>query len=418
MNTTVDKLSLLLQTKTNLKAALIEQGQSITDDTPFSEYPDFVRSISGKQIQKSGVFGVMWDYSDPSTALTRLTPDNDPSGLVTVTIDSEPVASFNGSTGNSLFDSYMPWAGMQEYNIVNNQVTYKKGDEGFSRTDYDTVVFIPEFWYACINDETNKKRYWYIGSKNEEGLEKHPGSGVYVSRYTLDNAYKSVSGKSSIANITINSGRTKITEKGNGWFLFDFSSLCAIQLLYLVEYADWDSQSKIGIGCKDYDEVLIGLTDYMTFHTGNISINEKTAVQYRSIENPFGVMYYWVDGINLNDDKIYICTEPTKYKSNTDTDYVDTGISVPVISNKYIKSLGYSSTNSWCFVPNSGGGSNSTYIPDGVYVGYSGWHSLYFGYINEITFTGMFSFIGDYNDTSTSKNISVRSKFSPSNESL
>lgn len=60
MNTTADKLNLLLQTKANLKAALIEQGQPITDDTPFSEYPDYVLAIAGNPVVKrKDVFGVM-----------------------------------------------------------------------------------------------------------------------------------------------------------------------------------------------------------------------------------------------------------------------------------------------------------------------------------------------------------------------
>lgn len=46
MGTTANKLATLLQTKANIKSAIIEKGQEVFDDTPFSEYADKIRSIS------------------------------------------------------------------------------------------------------------------------------------------------------------------------------------------------------------------------------------------------------------------------------------------------------------------------------------------------------------------------------------
>lgn len=54
---------------------------------------------------------------------------------------------------------------MDEYNIINNAVSYKKGQSGFSRSSYDTVVFIPEYYFRIIDDAANKKRYFYIADK-------------------------------------------------------------------------------------------------------------------------------------------------------------------------------------------------------------------------------------------------------------
>lgn len=47
MGTIEDKLNLLLQTKNDIGSALIEKGQTVSEDTPFSEYADKVRAISG-----------------------------------------------------------------------------------------------------------------------------------------------------------------------------------------------------------------------------------------------------------------------------------------------------------------------------------------------------------------------------------
>ena len=43
MSTTAEKLNLLLNTKTDIKNALIEQGQEVSD--VFSTYPDKIRAI-------------------------------------------------------------------------------------------------------------------------------------------------------------------------------------------------------------------------------------------------------------------------------------------------------------------------------------------------------------------------------------
>ena len=43
MSTTTDKLNLLLNTKADIKNALIEQGQEVSD--VFSTYPDKIRAI-------------------------------------------------------------------------------------------------------------------------------------------------------------------------------------------------------------------------------------------------------------------------------------------------------------------------------------------------------------------------------------
>lgn len=99
----------------------------------------------------TSVFGVSWDSSQPSTALTRLTKANDPNKLVTVDITTEPVPAVGTGSGSSPFDNYMPWMGMEEYNIINTsgKVLNKKGESGFTRTNISVPVMvkIPEFYY-------------------------------------------------------------------------------------------------------------------------------------------------------------------------------------------------------------------------------------------------------------------------------
>lgn len=125
--------------------------------------------MSGSQL--ADVFGVVWDYSNSSTALTRLNRQSDPSGFVTVDVLTEPVAAVGTDFGSSPFDSHAPWSGMEEYNIVNNAVGPKYGETGFSRTDNDTMVYIPEFYYNVKDDSANSKRYFYISDRKTMDLK-------------------------------------------------------------------------------------------------------------------------------------------------------------------------------------------------------------------------------------------------------
>ena len=50
------------------------------------------------------ILGVSWDYSNPSTALTRLTRATDPNSLVNVSISNEPIPAVGSGAGSSPFD--------------------------------------------------------------------------------------------------------------------------------------------------------------------------------------------------------------------------------------------------------------------------------------------------------------------------
>lgn len=327
----------------------------------------------------ANVFGVCWNYGATSTALSRLTKTSDPNGLVTVNISTEPSPAIGTGAGSSPFDSYAPWNGMDEYNIINNAVSYKKGATGFSRTNYDTVVFIPEYYFKIVDDSANSKRYFYVCDKAKSGFTKHPGSGKYVGRYNTISGYYSKSGAAPLTNITRATARTNSKAKGDKWSQYDFASWCAVWLLYLVEFADWDSQSKIGLGiCGGASLANCGSTDSMAYHTGTVASARTTAggVQYRHIENPWGNVWEWIDGANFNSRAAYVCTTPANYADDTTTNYTAAGVTLP--SSGWIKTIGMSSAFPWAFLPNANGGSETTCIPDYVYSN-TGWYVLLVG---------------------------------------
>lgn len=361
----------------------------------------------------TSVFGVSWDSSNPSTALTRLTKANDPNKLVTVDITTEPVPAVGTGSGSSPFDNYMPWMGMEEYNIINTsgKVLNKKGESGFTRTNISVPVMvkIPEFYYKI--ERVGSIFRYYVADGPVDGLSLHPGSGDnYLGRYeageassgTMGLILASYSGTTPSVSKTRSTFRDYARNMASGFQLRDIAAWCAYDLLYLVEYADWEGQKKIAQGLVNNPSVnKTGLTDAMVYHTGRANSSDNSAVQYRWIENPWGNVREWVDGINFQNRTAYICTDPTKYADDTTANYTSTGVTLSSTTG-WIKGLGLSTDFPWAYLPNEPGGSSTTYIPDYMYSG-GGWRVLNVGgsYGKRLN-GGQFYF--DASNTSSDKN--------------
>ena len=323
----------------------------------------------------ANVFGVMWDTSNSSTALTRLTQSTDPYGLVNKSVTTEPKPAVGTGAGSSPFDSFLPWSGMKECNLdYNGSVKAWKDDSGFSRTDPYVMVWIPEFYFAT---KTNgSKKYFYIADGPVSGMEKHPGSGKFIGRYVMNNNCGSTTGGDPLVNKTRADARLSAKiggdKEGSKWHMYDFATYCAIIWLYLIEFANWNCQSKIGKGLVNVGSAYeIGYTNDMTYHTGRRSGTDgKTYVQYRWIENLWGNVFQWVDGFNANGTTAYVCTDPSKYADDTATGYTNIG-TLP--ASGWIKDLIV--TDNGLLIPKTNGGSETTYIPDYVFSS-SGWRVL------------------------------------------
>lgn len=391
----------------NVTATL--NGETASGSVACGSYTGFTLELSYVK-----VFGVMWNYANQSTALSRLTKTNDPQSVVNVNISGVPSPAVGTGAGSSPFDSYAPWNGMEEYNISGSTVGAKRGASGFTRTGADTMVYIPEFYFKIVDDAANSKRYFYVADKAKAGFAKHPGSGKYVGRYNTISGNFSKSGAAPLVNITRATARSGAKGKGAKWSEYDFASWCAVWLLYLVEFADWDSQSKIGRGYCDGNSSAIssGGTDSMTYHTGRAAGTDgKTAVQYRHIENPWGNVFEWIDGVNFDGGTVYVCTNPANYADDTASNYTNAGTKVQ--SNGYIKSLGFSAAAPWSFFPTNTGGSETTYIADCASYN-SGWRVLRVGgYWSGGSGAGLFCFYANYVSSSSYSYVGARLLFHP-----
>lgn len=350
------------------------------------------------------VFGVCWDTSNSSTALTRLTKTSDPYGFVTKDVTTEPVPAVGTGSGSSPFDRFAPWNGMKQCKMdATGKVLSWIGDANWSSISTNfRMVYIPEFYVAYKSSGT--KKYFYISEKLKAGFSKHPGSGKFVGRYILSGNNSSEPGYYPEVNITRSAARNKTKNIGSSkWHLYDFATYCAIIWLYLIEFANWDCQSKIGRGfVSGSSSTPSGNTDSMAYHTGCAGSGD-TAIQYRWIENLWGNVYQWVDGFNADGTTAYYCTDPSQYADDTTTGYMQIG-TLP--ASGWIKDL--TVTDNGLLIPKTVGGSETTFIPDYASSS-SGWRVLFVGgYWSSGSDAGLLYFDADYTSSSSYSYISAR----------
>lgn len=334
---------------------------SITGDTAC--YAVYVARPEGF----SDAYGVLWAYGQSNTSLGRL-------GLAKTFVNPIPATSLTDE-GSSPFDNIMPWAGMKKYNIIDGAIAYSEDDEGFSMTDYDTVVYIPEFWFKAAKDTSAETWVWAISPTEKEGFTKHPGSGRYIGRYHTSGDSSAVFSKSGVAPL-VNTNRTNFRtyshNKGDKWWMLDIATWSALQMLFLIEYADFNSQNILGRGYGSSSQTS-GASDGAIYHTVN---GGNTYNQYRWVEQPFGRVYDWVDGFMASSRNCYLGTDNATFADSTSA-LTAAGVKLP--SSNYITGFGYSEEFPWAFLPDeASGGSASTFVPDYV-SSYSGTYALCVG---------------------------------------
>lgn len=321
------------------------------------------------------VFGVVWDYGQPSSALTRLTPETDPYGYVTDTVSTEPVPEVQGGqAGSSPFDAFEPWSEMKRRNFGDDGTGQYvpgawEGEMGFSVLK-DTMVYIPKFWVNQKDDSVNQLRYYYISSQELPDFELHPGSDQYVGAYLTGNDGVSIrSGIVQAQNVVINTARVNARSKGYGWQLYDFAELQALQWLYLIEYSDWDSQTKIGRGPIQGRSTTNGVTDALTYHTGSTTIGP---IRYRGIEDLFGNGEQMIDGILTIGGTHNVCLDRENYNSESSVGYES--ISNVNLASVFPTKTLFDENRKWIvgFPIESVNGSSSTYLCDIVLISQTG----------------------------------------------
>lgn len=146
---------------------------------------------------------------------------------------------------------------------------------------------------------------------------------------------KSVSGATVKVSINITNYRKACMNNGDGYQQYDFLIDAIIKQLFMIEFATTHSQSIIyGWANGNSAALITGHTDNVKTASGSWNNNHDAetdawtdvtcntdghhACKYRGIENPFGNVWKFVDGINFVGDKIYFCSDPTHYRTVDD----------------------------------------------------------------------------------------------------
>ena len=337
-------------------------------------------------------YGVEWDKASSDPALTRL-------------------GSAEGMTQGSDFSSVGPWGLMRRCNLNDDgTVANYHGDSGYTEdgSNGQVMVEIPKFYYKVVN-ETGYMRWW-ISPENRVGYSVHPAfvrggtelDYIYPAAYeatVYDDSASSYVGDgitydysndimASVAdlqpisgnsdNLDILEARQLASNRGSGWAQHDYLTRSAWTMLAVVEFAHLNFQTQLSEGITNLDngsgnhsqntghtsslgnssgEVVIG-----TLENGATGADETYACSYRGIENPYGNIWKFCDGIYIKDDGYYYENDPANWGSD-ETGYTHVAAS-PITSDGYIDSLNYLAEMDWIFFADSVGGSSSTYLCD------------------------------------------------------
>jgi hypothetical protein len=151
----------------------------------------------------------------------------------------------------------------------------------------------------------------------------------------------------------------------------------------------------------------------MNYHTGTMQSSRTTygtGIQYRNIEDPWGNVSEWVDGIYFNDSTIYIINNPANFSDSSG----GVNVGTRATSSNYISNLSTGSGDyDWALYPttSSNTGSDSTYIPDYCFYDSSGVVLLVGGSWLQYQNFGLFCLVGNSAASASSSYIGSRLLF-------
>jgi hypothetical protein len=298
-------------------------------------------------------------------------------------------------------------------------VTYPVG------TIVQTMVKQPRFYYKVVPLKMDKisggkgyhlrKARYFISMSPRPGFKIHPAfmvNGVeqdyiYVSAYEgtlydvsasayiLDDAqvadFTKTTGDKlcSIANAKPISGLTQnltrrncgvlAENRGSGWTQAFAATSAMTQILFLIEYASFNTQAKIGMGnASKTDDGATNMSEVTgaTTNLGNASGavtngNNINIVTYRGEENFWANIWGWVDGLNIysngdnTNNSVYVADHAFVESKNNDH-YKDAGFVLPP-TNGYVNAFGYSEEFDWLFLPSEVNNGASSSVPVGDY---------------------------------------------------
>ena len=347
--------------------------------------------VEGKQ-SKDGmlVYGVKRNTNSTSTAWERVGNSIGLEANAVLPASSTTVAD-TGVVND--FDNIYPWSEIKSYNYNANtrKVTAWYGDANFKfdGSNGEVLTYIPGFYYK--REVVDGVEYQYISKYEQEGYSysepfsvgrykmsggtdahhtstgggsntSNKNSNGYIELMktiapgapggTIENVFtgKSISGAYPSAHANLPTFRESASKLGTDFSILDYHYY-VLQMLYLIEYADYDSQSLLGKGVTENDgAITMGGTNSLGMKSGCLVNDGKHSMIYRGIEDIYGNTLDFLDGINIKNYQAYINYDFTTYKSDVfDGNYKALGYVNKSFGDNvgfaYITKLGYDSNN-------------------------------------------------------------------------
>lgn len=292
------------------------------------------------------IYGVEWDWT--SSGLTKGVRTDDAAGF------NDPSPAVSNGTGSSPFDTLYPWCDMVREN--------RSGG---------VEVKEPKYWFKWT--KTGKKLKLQIADGYVEGFSVDPvnrdrGDGLgeldysYIGRYHCASGYKSTTGAAQQVNITRSQARTGIHNLGANFWQMDFAQFWYVNMLFLVEFANWNGE-RIGRGCSTSGSKMNnGQTDAMGYHTGTTAASRGSFgfTQYRNIEGWWDNVYDWMDGCYYNNNGLNVITNPNNFSDSAN----GTLVGMPTGGYPSDFAIPTASGLEWALYPSAANGSIVTNAPD------------------------------------------------------
>ncbi len=322
------------------------------------------------------------------------------------------------------FNVFNMYGGRKRCNLSDaGEVTAYYGDAEYSATGSNGQVMVeqPKFFYKFVPLNLFKvegQEGWscdkfriYLSDTAKRGFKIHPnftrGVPATIKDFIYSAAYEgsiydasartlilndkqvadfaadklcSISGAKPCSGLTQNLTRANTRKlannRGSGFQITDFLSNSATQMLFLVEYASFDTQSKIGMGVVSFTDdgaTNMAIVNGGTDNLGNISgmangDNGKVSITYRGEENFWGNIWSWEDGLNieakgLNNAFFALGNFADDTKAEP---YKDVGFQLAK-ANGYVNAIGYSEVCDFAFLATRTSGASNRPLNDYFY---------------------------------------------------
>lgn len=366
----------------------------------FKVHPAFVSDgVEYDQIYVSAFEGSVYDVTANATEVNtiQITAEPTADGNITITLDgnySFTVAILNTDTIGGVVDKIVAAGNKTDYQGVVWTVAKVDADELTYTADsagLKTTAIYSAGTTGCTATVTKT-------TPGAGGYVKNDSTGVDFTATTGDKmcsiaGVKPLSGWRN-ATATLPNMRILAQNRGTGWNLLYFNAVCAIQLLYLIEYAHFNSQTQIGAGVTGVNDAAAGTTYNNALNTGftaGIGTNgvdlgnasgcttsvahyktleadaDIQPMSYRGIENFWGNIWSWIDGINIKADYNPWIADHDFASDTFVHPYADTGLTV-VASDGYVSNIIFGAGLDYGFLASSvSGGGSGYYLCDHFY---------------------------------------------------